>query len=340
MRSKLTVCLIALALTGLPVTAPAQTQSLAKAPAEITHANDLIRREKYAEAKTVLEGYLKTHAGDRTAAVLLGVADAYAEDPAGAAKAFDGAGPIPERYKVIAAKAYSDAAVNALKEKNYDDAIALSSKALAIAPNVNVLYIQGTAYTNAQRYSQAIPVLEKAKSLATAGFASAPTINAIDATLMTAYVFGGDIDKGLALGAALKKRDPGNARVDDTLAAYYSQQASAAVAAGKKEDAVTVLENAAKNIPSRATTMYVQAANILATGSDVDWKRVKAEADKALAIDPNNARANFTAGIALANARDPANAIVLLQKAKANAGADTALTSDIDAALRKLGTKP
>jgi len=205
---------------------------------------------------------------------------------------------------------------------------------------VNVLYIQGTAYTNAQRYSQAIPVLEKAKSLATAGFASAPTINAIDATLMTAYVFGGDMDKGLALGAALKKRDPGNVRVDDTLAAYYSQQASAAVAAGKKEDAVTVLENAAKNIPSRATTMYVQAANILATGSDVDWKRVKAEADKALAIDPNNARANFTAGIALANARDPANAIVLLQKAKANAGADTALTSDIDAALRKLGTKP
>ena len=306
---------------------------------QLVAANALIRAGKYAEAKTQIQSYLGAHPGDKDANALLGVADAFLDDNAGAAAAFDAAGTIPDRFKNVAAKAYSDAAVDALKAKSNDQAIALADKALALQQNVNTLFIQGTAYANAQRYPQAIADLEKAKSQAGAGHADAQTLNAIDASLATAYILGGRVDQGIALGKVLKQRDPSNTRVDDALASYYNQQAVAAMQAGKKDEAVTDLESAAQAVPSRAVVLYVQAANVLSQGTTVDWKRVKAEADKALAVDGNDARANYVAGIALANSGDGKSAIPYLQKAKANAGSDASLNADIDAALKKLGVK-
>jgi tetratricopeptide (TPR) repeat protein len=306
---------------------------------QLMAANALVRAAKYAEAKAQIDEYLGSHAGDKDAEALLGVADSYLNDNAGSAAAFDAAGTIPDRFKLVAAKAYSDAAVDQLKAKNNDQAVALASKSLALQESVNSLYLRGTAYANAQKYPQAIGDLEKARSMAAAGKAEQSTLNAIDAGLATSYMFGGQADKGLALAKELKRRDPSNTRIDDTLAAYYSRQASDAIKAGNRTLAVTSLENAAAAVPSRAGAMYVQAANVLSQGDKPDWKAVKAEADKALALDPNDARANFVAGIALANQGDAKNAIVLLQKAKAAAGADTDLNTNIDTALKKLQTK-
>ena len=306
---------------------------------QVNAANALIRANKFAEAKTEIQSYLVGHPTDTQAQALLGVADTYLNDPQGATAAFDLAGTIPERFKVVAAKAYADAAVDALKAKNNEQAIALADKALALQQNVNTLFIQGTAYANAQKYPQAIADLEKAKAQATAGHADAATLNAVDASLATAYIFGGQADKGIALAKALKQRDPSNTRVDDSLAAYYNQQAVAAVQAGKRDDAVATLESAAKALPTRAVVLYVQAANVLSGGTTPDWKRVKAEVDKALAIDPNDARANYVAGIALANQNDAKGAIPFLQKAKANVGTDASLNAEIDTALKKLGVK-
>jgi tetratricopeptide (TPR) repeat protein len=309
----------------------------------LLQANALIRANKFAEAKTELQSYIAAHADDKNAQALLGVADAYTNDSAGAAAAFDAAGTIPDRFKIVAAKAYADAAVDALKAKNNEQAIALSDKALALQVNVNTLFIQGTAYANAQKYPQAIADLEKAKTQASSGNADSATLNAIDASLATSYIFGGQVDKGLALAKALKQRDPNNTRVDDTLAGYYNQQAVAAMKAGRKAEAVTDLENGAAALPARAVVLYVQAANILAQGDKPDWKAVKAEADKALALAPNDARANYDAGIAVANMLDPkagkpdtAPAMAYLQKAKANAGSDASLNGDIDKAIAAL----
>ena len=312
---------------------------------DLSQANALIRAAKYDDAKKLLQTYIVAHPGDKDAEALLGVSDEYLNDAAGASAAFDAAGTIPDRFKVVAAKAYADAAVDALKAKNNEQAIALSDKALALQQNVNTLFIQGTAYANAQKYPQAIAALEKAKAQATTGKADAASLNAIDASLATAYIFGGQPDKGIALGKALKQRDPSNTRVDEALASYYNQQATAAVQAGKPDQAVTMLEQAAQALPSKAAILYVQAANVLAAAKPPDWKKVKAEADKALAVDPNEPRANFVAGVAVANAASPttagdkAAAIAFLQKAKANAGSDTKLASDADAALAQLQKK-
>jgi tetratricopeptide (TPR) repeat protein len=306
---------------------------------DLIQVNALIRANKFADAKTEAQAYLAAHPSDKSAEALLGVADSYLNDSAGAAAAFDAAGTIPENFRTVAAKAYSDAAVDALKAKNNDQAIAYSQKALALQQNVNTLFIEGTAYGNAQRYPEAIAALEKARAQATAGHADAQTLNAIDTSLATSYIFGGQTDKGIALANAIKQRDPSNTRVDDTLASYYNQRAVAAMQAGKRDEAVADLEAAAKAVPSKAALMYVQASNVLAQGTTPDWKRVKAEADKALAIDPNDARANYVAGIALANSNDGKGAIPFLQKAKANAGSDASLSNDINTALTKLGVK-
>jgi tetratricopeptide (TPR) repeat protein len=326
---------ISLKFNGTAVT----SGDLAAGGGELPQATALIRGGKYTEAKTEIGAYLTAHPDDKGAQALLGVADGYLDDTAGAVAAFDAAGTIPANFRVVAAKAYADAAVAALKSKQNDQAIALSEKALALQENVNTLFIQGTAYANAQRYPEAIADLEKAKAMAVAGKAEAVTLNAIDSSLATAYVFGGQPDKGVALAQELRRRDPANTRIDDTLAAYYNQQAAAAMKAGKPDQAVALLESGAAALPKRAVVLYVQAANVLAQGQTPDWKRVKAEADKALAIDPNDARANYVAGIALANAGDRTGPLPYLQKAKANAGSDTQLVTDIDTALKKLGQK-
>jgi TonB family protein len=304
---------------------------------ELTSVSALLRAEKYTEAKAAVQAYLVKMPDDAQALVLLGAANEYLNDTAGALTAFDKAGPIPEPYRNIAAKTYANAAVDAIKAKSNDRAVALATKALGLQESVNALFIRGTAQANAQNYAAALADLERAKILAITGKADPSTLNAIDAALTTAYLFGGQSAKGLELAQALKARDPGSrARVDTSIEASYSSQAAAALSAGKKDEAVTLLEQGAAALPARAAALYVQAASVLAQGTAVDWKRVKAEVDKALAVDANDARANYVAGVALASAKDVPGALVFLQKAKANAGSDAALNAEIDGALKAL----
>jgi len=302
-------------------------------------ATALVRAGKYDQAKTEINAYLAAHPGDKDAEALLGVAEGYLGDASGAATAFDAAGSIPPNYRVVAAKAYADAAVAALKSHQNDDAIALGNKALALQQNVNTYFILGTAHTDAHQFPAAIAEFEKAKSLAVSGKADASTLDTIDSGLMAAYLFGGETDKGLALAQDLRKRDPSSTRIDDTLVSYYTQQAVAELSSGKRDQAVATLEAGAVAVPKRAATLYVQAANIIAGAQPPDWKKVKAEADKALAADPSDAHANFIEGVSLANSGDKPGAVTYLQKAKANAGSDAALVSSIDAALKAVGQK-
>ena len=302
----------------------------------VRDANKLVRSGKYEDARKRLRSYLSGHPEDKEAQAFLGVAEFYLHHLSASVAAFDRAGVLPARLRLAAAGAYSAAAVDALKEKKNDETIRLSSQALALNVDVNALYIRGTAYANAQRYSEAATDLEKAKEQALAGSADTATLNAIDGALVTTYLFSGQADKGLALARALKGRDPSNTRIDDALSAYYNTRAVAAMKAGNSSEAVSDLEDGAVAVPSRAVTLYVQAANVLSQGSHPDWDAVKAETDKALAINPNDAKANYVAAIALANGGHKSEAVPYLEKAKAHAGSDAELHAQIDAALTKL----
>jgi tetratricopeptide (TPR) repeat protein len=302
-------------------------------------ATALIRAGKYEEAKAQLTTYVAAHPDDKDAHVLLGVAEGFLNDSAAASAAFDAAGTIPSNYRVVAAKAYADAAVEQLKAHQTEQAIALADKALALQENVNTLYILGTAYADGHQFPQAITSLQKAKALASSGKSDPATLNLIDTGLMASYLFGGETDKGLALAQDLRRRDPSSTRIDETLSAYYAQQAEMQLSAGRRDQAIATLESAATAVPKQAAGLYVRAANLMAGAQPPDWKSVKAEADKALAADPNDARANYIAGVSRANSGDRTGAVPFLQKAKANAGSDAKLASDVDAALKALGQK-
>jgi hypothetical protein len=74
--------------------------------------------------------------------------------------------------------------------------------------------------------------------------------------------------------------------------------------------------------------------------SNVDYGKVKADADKGLAIDPDDVYSNFAAGIALANTPGKSQA-ALPYLNKADAGAKKAnnasLATTIENAIKQLG---
>ncbi|MBC5809398.1 MAG: hypothetical protein GIW95_00855 [Candidatus Eremiobacteraeota bacterium] len=307
---------------------PAQTAA--------TRADALIRAKKYDAAKTFLESYLKVHPADAEAHAMLGVTMAYLGDPIASANAFDGAGArLPDAFKGFAAKAYADAAVAAFKAKDANKSVAFASKGIRLERLPDAFFIRATAYVELGDYPHAIADFEQAKAQATAAGDKAALL-LLDTALVRAYAFGGQFDKSAALAADVKKRDAANTRVDDILAEYFNARATDALAAGKRDDAVALYESGAVALPSRAVILYVAAASALSNALFPDWKRVKAEADKALAIDPLSPRANYIAAVALESQGDRLGALALVRKAKNNLTAGDAFEATVDGLIAKL----
>jgi TonB family protein len=307
----------------------------------VEQARAQIRQGQYPEAKATLTTYLGTHPNDRDAQTQLGVADTFMNDSADAATAFDAAGTIPANYTALAVKAYRDDALAALSAKSFDASAGFATRAIALTPgDFNLLYIRGTAYASGQHFPEAIADLEKAKSMIATSEATPQTRLLVDKSLAQVYLLGGQTDKGMALAQDVKKRDPSAAAdLDAAVAESYAKQAAAYAADSKLDSAVTAYESAAAAAPARAALFYYEAAATMTKAAKPDWKSVRAEADKSLAVDPTNAHANYLAGVAAANSADKPAAIAYLQKAKANVGTDATLAVQVDAALKTLGQK-
>jgi Tfp pilus assembly protein PilF len=182
--------------------------------------------------------------------------------------------------------------------------------------------------------------LEKARDLAIAEKADNHQLAIIETNLTAAYMGAGQSDKGLATAKEVTRLDPSVTQTGDLIAQYYNDKATALVKAGDRKGAADQLDAGAAAVPKYAVQLYGNAATILASDTKPDWKVVKAEADKALAIDPNDARSNYVAGVALANDKDTKDALTYLNKAQASAktGNDADLSKQIDAALKQLGS--
>jgi len=300
----------------------------------------LERGGNYAGAKAQLATYLQSKPNDKEANLLLGVADAFTDDFSAAATAFDKAGTIPAKYQTLAGKTYSNAAVAALKANQDDAAIAYAGKAIELAPSAEPYNIRGSAEYAQKKYDVAVADLEKARDLATAEKADNHQLAIIETNLTAAYMGSGQSDKGLAAAKEVGRLDPSITQTADLIAQYYNDKATTLVKAGDRKGAADQLDAGAAAVPKYAVQLYSNAATILASDTKPDWKVVKAEADKALAIDPNDARSNYVAGVALANDKDTKDALTYLNKAQAAAktGNDADLSKQIDAALKQLGT--
>lgn len=300
---------------------------------------------KYDLAKTQLAPYLAAHPDDRTANLLLGVASGFAGDAMTAAPAFDKAGTLPSKYRVLAIQMYVKAGSESVRAGKNDDGVAFASKAIALDPtSIDGYNVRGTAQANAGKFEPAIADFEKSKSLAIAAKIDPKIVATIELNLMTAQLSAGQFDAGTASGKDVVHLDPAlQAKVTSLTEHLYLNSAITMANAGNRTDAIARLESGATAYPGSAGEMYAEAAFLMAAGTPVDWKKVKTEADRSLAVEPENGRANFVAGVALANDKASNDAVLpYLNKAKASPlyTSDASFAKQVDAALKMLVSAP
>ena len=310
------------------------------AAATLEHAAALVRDGRYAAAKEVLGTFLSTSPDDQQANLLLAAADSFTSDYVAAAAAYDKAGTIPDSYKSLAGQAYTKSANDAFQAKNYAAAIALSGKSIAINGNVDAYNTRGTAELETQQYDAAIADLEKARALV--GSASAHAQAVVIANLGAAYIASGQLARGVELAKLVQTLDPSVTIVQEAIFQQQVNKASAAAQGGDFATAAQILDETAGEAPKYAVVLYTASATNLAKVAKPDWKAVKAEADKALAVDPNNVEANYAAGYALSqqNQIKEANPYFIRAQTAIKNGAkvsDPSLPAKIDNAVKQTG---
>lgn len=318
-------------------------QQAAAAPASGTaSALTAIRAGNYPDAELQLKAYLQTHPDDANANTLLGVADEFSGDYAGATAAFDKSGTVPDQYKLLAVQAYEKQAGANLDAKDVPGAIAMATRAIALNPqSLQGYYVRGNAYIRQPDTTAAIADLQKARTIAVAAKGDDKELATIAFSLAIAQ-----LDAGQYGEAATTEREV--SRVDGTLAAQFDKNAYVEVSnagitlanQGKIADSVSRFESGANAFPASAADFYAQAATVLATDKKPDYDKITAEGEKALALDPKSGRANYILGIAAANKKDPKGALDYMNKAKASPGyaSDPSLAKQIDDALNKLNS--
>ncbi|GAC1299583.1 MAG: hypothetical protein NVSMB19_04140 [Vulcanimicrobiaceae bacterium] len=320
---------------------PSTTSDATQGGGDLAVFERQIRAGNYSGAQSGLTAYIALHPTDAKAQVDLGVASAYLNDATAAATAFGKGGTIPENYKALAAKAYNDAAAEAYKKKDYAASVVAAKRAVELAPGPFTYNTLGTAEDAANEHAAAIADLEKARTLATTDAALKPADRAhIAANLVSAYLNAGKPESAKPLLDEIAKLDPSQSDAQVSFANYYAKTASALVTAGKFVEGAAMYEQAAAAGPSQAVQSYIEAAfAYLKIKPNPANDKAKADADRALAIEPANASANFAAGIALANqAGKTKDALVYLNKAEASAkaGNDAGLTTAIEGIIKQL----
>jgi Tfp pilus assembly protein PilF len=305
----------------------------------------MISSGNYSGAQAGLKTYLAANPGDSAAELQLGIADQYLNDPVGAAAAFDKAGTIPPNYASVAVGAYSGASAASFKSKDFASAAAYAKKSVALAPGPFTYNALGTAEDGAGQSDAAIADLETARKLAAADATFKPEQKAtIDDNLVSAYVNAGKIDSAKEIAAEATKLDPTSPKAQTFLAQYYVRQASDAQTKGNYTGAAGLFEQAAGvAAPADQPNWYAQAAlAYLKTKDNGTNDKAKADADKALAIAPDNALANLAAGISLANQGSSKykDALVYFNKADASAkiANNTALATTVESLIKQVSS--
>ncbi len=304
----------------------------------------MMRAGNYSGAQSGLRSYVADHPSDTRAQLELGIANTFLSDYAGAVDAFDKAGTIPNDAKGPAAKAYAENASALAKSGQNDKAVVSAKRAAELAPNFFTFNNLGSVEAAAGTNDAALADLEKARSLA----GSTPHITGkeraqLDQNLEATYLANKDLDKAKAVAAEATQLDPGSDAPANIMANYYLKQSQALSQAGKASDAAALLESAAASAPKAAQTrLYAQAAfaYLNAQPKPVNDK-AKADADKALALSPDDPQANFAEGVALANTGNSKDALTYLNKADAAAkqAGNTQMATSIESVIKQLASK-
>ncbi len=259
----------------------------------------LIRSGNYSLAKSKASMYVLSNPGDDAGRTLLGLADYYAGDNPGSAAAFAGVTSLDKRYVAVAAHAYANAAVN-LAASNPNLALTYGQKAYALDRSPNSQFSLGVAQLNAGKTAEAIVSLKAARDAAFGekGTDTKSKIN-LDSALMAAYQKTGDGANAAVIAAEIKKLDPSSTVPGRVIGAALLQQARDQRTAKAYDAAVKLYDQAAAaGDPLVAVTANAEAAFTLQSEPKPDYAKVKAYADKAIALNPDDALANYAEAVA------------------------------------------
>ncbi|HEY8322698.1 MAG TPA: energy transducer TonB [Candidatus Baltobacteraceae bacterium] len=260
----------------------------------------MIRSGNYPMAKTKATAYVLSNPGDPQGRILLGLADYYAGDNPGSASAFAAVASIDKKYQIVAAQAFASAAVG-LAATNPNLALSYATKAYAMDKGTNSLFALGVAQLNVPgKIADAVVSLKNARDQA---FALKTTdlkskIN-LDSALLSAYQKSGDTANAQIVATEIKALDPTSTIPGRVLGSAFLEQARAQRTA-KNYDAAAALYDkaAAAGDPDVAVTADAEAAFTLQSEAKPDYAKVKAYADKAIAIKPDDALANYAEAVA------------------------------------------
>jgi tetratricopeptide (TPR) repeat protein len=300
----------------------------------------MIHAGNFSGAKTKVDAYLQSHPGDTRGELDLGLADSFLNDFEGAAAAFEKGGPVPANYRAVAGKSYAEAAITFSRAKDIKNAVAYGRKAVELTPSFGTYNALGFAEYAASDYTAASTDLQKARDLAVSEKIPDKTRGLVDLNLTSALLNAGDLDAANKSSAEARQLDPTlGSQLDTLMVNYYGTKAKSLYASKQFADAATMFEQAAVSIPSQAAFLYAQAAKAYLFGDKPDNLKAKADADKALALDPGNALAFYAAGVSMANQNKSKEALDYLKKADdaAKKAGDIDLATQIEAAIKRVG---
>lgn len=310
----------------------------------------LIHQGKYSVAKSQLQEALESNPNDPVLNEELGTVNYFLADYSSAAAAFEKVPTVSKTFVQVAAQSYALAAVKNASAVP-QQAVAYGKKAVALLPSANTYYALGSAELAANDTASAVTDLKKAFDMVqTDPKADTKTKVAIAAQLYQAYSKAGDNASAQKTLAVIKQLDPTNSSVGTLQGNQYLQAGNTAAQAGNHAEALKDFEQAASvGSPAVQVTAYAAAAlqqsallqSQKTPATKDDYAKVKAYADKALAINPNDALANFAEGIGLAgewvvggksDATLKSQALAALNKAKASAqsSGNVSLSLNID----------
>jgi TonB family protein len=305
----------------------------------------LVREGKYPQAVSKAQEELLSSPGDDSLRQMLGIAAYDAGDFTTAAAAFDKVASIGSQFRPAAGRSFAAAAVK-VAQSNPTQALDYAQKAVALDSGPNAHFALGVAQLANNDAASAVQSLKVARDAAIADpkIPVASKVN-IDAELLQAYLANNDAADGQSVAAQIKQLDPTSTAGAQALAASYIKAGNAATDAKDTTTALTDFDQAAgAGDPKLAVTANTLAAFAIARSAKPDYKRMQAYAEKALAIAPDDAAANFAEGIALtaqwASSHDDGTkkkAAAALDKADQQAKADgnIALSLQIEAFEKK-----
>ena len=222
-----------------------------------------------------------------------------AQNYVGAAAEFDKMSSIPARDRGAAAATYSTAAVQ-LQHTNAQQSLAYAQKAVSLAADSNSYFALGVAQLANNQNADAAKTLRQAHDLG-GGPRTTKERAVLDSYLIQAYNATGDTSDANTISAELQRISPNMGTSNQTMPTIPASfnQATAAENEGRFDDAVRLYEQTAQSTPGLAVTSYSRAALAIGRMQPPDFKRMKAEADKAVALNPNDPGANAAEGIAV-----------------------------------------